>query len=275
MQKPAFAKPLIVSGVMLVTMPGSWRPDPFGRNQYRWFDGSSWTEHVANNGLVSTDPVSADEEVSSAKRVSSASANVRQGDRNTDSKPVGVIGGLAGIGAGYAVLVYLGIPSGFVLYFYPPLGILMCGFTIWLAIRTSRRVSRATQRGVDVVSSRIAEFIAELRSYESKWGAWTPPDSDGPSFGFGGNKRSTSEEERERSRDYSHNSRGKSGGHAPSPYEILGVSEGASQKEVRAAFHKLMMAVHPDRHANKSPEERSKMEDQAKVITEAYNAIKK
>lgn len=45
--------------------------------------------------------------------------------------------------------------------------------------------------------------------------------------------------------------------------------------EVRAAFHKLMLAVHPDRHTDKSPEERARLEDQAKVITEAYNALKK
>lgn len=35
---------------------GSWEPDPFGRNQYRWFDGSGWTDNVSNDGVVSSDP---------------------------------------------------------------------------------------------------------------------------------------------------------------------------------------------------------------------------
>lgn len=40
--------------------PGSWQPDPFGRNQYRYWDGSEWTDHVSNDGEVGTDPAVAD-----------------------------------------------------------------------------------------------------------------------------------------------------------------------------------------------------------------------
>lgn len=32
-----------------------WMHDPFGRNQYRWFDGG-WTEHVSNGGITGVDP---------------------------------------------------------------------------------------------------------------------------------------------------------------------------------------------------------------------------
>ena len=35
--------------------PG-WHPDPSGRWQLRWWDGTSWTDHVANGGRVTSDP---------------------------------------------------------------------------------------------------------------------------------------------------------------------------------------------------------------------------
>jgi hypothetical protein len=34
----------------------AWMPDPTGRNELRYFDGSGWTEHVANGGVISADP---------------------------------------------------------------------------------------------------------------------------------------------------------------------------------------------------------------------------
>lgn len=33
----------------------AWLPDPTGRNELRYFDGSNWTEHVANGGVISAD----------------------------------------------------------------------------------------------------------------------------------------------------------------------------------------------------------------------------
>lgn len=38
---------------------GGWHPDPTGRHQQRWWDGSAWTDQVADNGAVSTDPAGA------------------------------------------------------------------------------------------------------------------------------------------------------------------------------------------------------------------------
>jgi DnaJ-domain-containing protein 1 len=253
-------------------MPASWERDPFGRNQYRWFDGSVWTDHVSNNGRVSSDPIPS---TSANPPRDNRGANNQPVGKKKDGKPVGMIGELAGIGAGYAVLVYLGIPSGLALFFFPPLGIVMCGLTFWLAARARRRVRRATQRGVEIVAARLAQFIAEYRSYESKWGSWTPPDSDGPPRNFGGNQRSGSSGGQERQNNDPRDFSGNSFHQSPSAHEVLGVREGASPVEVRAAFHKLMLAVHPDRHTDKSPEERARLEDQAKVITEAYNALKK
>ena len=35
----------------------AWLADPTGRNELRYFDGSGWTEHVANRGVISSDRV--------------------------------------------------------------------------------------------------------------------------------------------------------------------------------------------------------------------------
>ncbi len=36
--------------------PPGWHPDPFGRAQYRYWDGGRWTEHVAANGQQWVEP---------------------------------------------------------------------------------------------------------------------------------------------------------------------------------------------------------------------------
>ena len=36
--------------------PARWAPDPLGRHQYRYWDGTGWTEHVSDDGRVGTDP---------------------------------------------------------------------------------------------------------------------------------------------------------------------------------------------------------------------------
>lgn len=35
----------------------SWLPDPTGRHELRWWDGSVWTSNVADNGVGSHDPL--------------------------------------------------------------------------------------------------------------------------------------------------------------------------------------------------------------------------
>jgi hypothetical protein len=32
-----------------------WKPDPFGRHDYRWWDGTSWTGQVSDGGVQSMD----------------------------------------------------------------------------------------------------------------------------------------------------------------------------------------------------------------------------
>ena len=40
--------------------PAAWQPDPTGKHEYRWWDGQRWTEHVADAGQASVDPMPAD-----------------------------------------------------------------------------------------------------------------------------------------------------------------------------------------------------------------------
>ena len=37
--------------------PSQWHPDPSGRHQHRLWDGTTWSDQVSDNGVISTDPV--------------------------------------------------------------------------------------------------------------------------------------------------------------------------------------------------------------------------
>lgn len=37
--------------------PGAWWPDPYQRHQSRYWDGTRWTDHVADRGVTSTDSI--------------------------------------------------------------------------------------------------------------------------------------------------------------------------------------------------------------------------
>ena len=45
--------------------PPRWAPDPLGLHQYRYWNGAEWTEHVADDGKNSIDPLTATEPVAS------------------------------------------------------------------------------------------------------------------------------------------------------------------------------------------------------------------
>jgi hypothetical protein len=42
------------------TTEPAWHPDPYGRHEYRYWNGTVWTEHVADNGVSGVDHVAAD-----------------------------------------------------------------------------------------------------------------------------------------------------------------------------------------------------------------------
>lgn len=35
--------------------PGGWHPDPYRRHEFRWWDGTAWTDHVSDAGVASLD----------------------------------------------------------------------------------------------------------------------------------------------------------------------------------------------------------------------------
>jgi len=39
-----------------MSLPADWYPDPSGRHEHRYWDGTRWTEHVASHGRQGTDP---------------------------------------------------------------------------------------------------------------------------------------------------------------------------------------------------------------------------
>lgn len=42
-----------------MSAPANWHPDPTGRHQLRYWDGTQWTAHVSDNGSQGTDPLGA------------------------------------------------------------------------------------------------------------------------------------------------------------------------------------------------------------------------
>lgn len=42
---------------MTQTNPPGWHPDPMGRHEYRYWDGSQWSDHVSDRGTTGVDPL--------------------------------------------------------------------------------------------------------------------------------------------------------------------------------------------------------------------------
>jgi Protein of unknown function (DUF2510) len=60
---PTVAEPHVTLGespsAAQVNGPPGWRPDPTGRFEVRWWNGTTWTPHVMNGGYRITDPFTA------------------------------------------------------------------------------------------------------------------------------------------------------------------------------------------------------------------------
>ena len=51
------AVPAVVAAPVSTLPPACWAADPTGRHQYRWWDGSTWTTNVYDNGVNGQDPL--------------------------------------------------------------------------------------------------------------------------------------------------------------------------------------------------------------------------
>jgi hypothetical protein len=49
-QPQPFEEPARAPAPLPAGPPPAWVPDPFGRYEVRWWDGTRWTEHVATGG---------------------------------------------------------------------------------------------------------------------------------------------------------------------------------------------------------------------------------
>lgn len=57
-------------------------------------------------------------------------------------------------------------------------------------------------------------------------------------------------------------------------YKILGVNNNADLKEISDKYKDFAKTLHPDRHINKSPEEKKEIEEVFTKITSAFNVLK-
>lgn len=86
--------------------PAAWHPDPTSRHEHRYWDGESWTEHVADAGVASTDPLDGD--TSSTDHGATGAESPASNDQGTDERADG--GGTEGEG-GFAPLSPIEPPS--------------------------------------------------------------------------------------------------------------------------------------------------------------------
>jgi hypothetical protein len=49
--------PVAVDPFLAPSSPPAWAPDPTGRHQWRWWGGTDWTDHVADDGVAGEDPL--------------------------------------------------------------------------------------------------------------------------------------------------------------------------------------------------------------------------
>jgi len=57
-----------------MNQPADWHPDPSGKHELRYWDGSKWTDHVADNGVGSQEPIGPPVAVSWQEKIRIAAA---------------------------------------------------------------------------------------------------------------------------------------------------------------------------------------------------------
>lgn len=84
-----------------------WYPDPAGRHQYRYWDGKAWTDHVADAGAQSVDPLSARRTITGKEPPKVLIAALQDADVEVQKSAVRALGGRGGAGAVQPLLACL------------------------------------------------------------------------------------------------------------------------------------------------------------------------
>ncbi len=60
---------------------------------------------------------------------------------------------------------------------------------------------------------------------------------------------------------------------SPDPHQVLGVRVGASPDDIDRAWKQRLLEVHPDRHPDASPAERSRLDARTREVNAAHDAL--
>lgn len=84
-----------------------WYPDPGGRHQYRYWDGTAWTDHVADAGAQSVEPLSARRTITGKESPEVLIVALRDADVEVQKSAVRALGGRGGAAAVQPLLACL------------------------------------------------------------------------------------------------------------------------------------------------------------------------
>lgn len=82
--------------------PANWYPDPQGRHELRYWDGTQWTEHVSDRGITGTDPLERSrlDGLDSGLTVGDESRSVEEQLSGSGRRGIGLDAPIAGGGGG-------------------------------------------------------------------------------------------------------------------------------------------------------------------------------
>lgn len=151
--------------------PPAWYPDPTGRHDHRWWDGTEWTAHVADAGAAGTDPLP-----TSAPGAAPRSATAGAAETSDTARPRGTAPGIA-----VAALV-VGLAAA-LLGWVPFIGVAVAICALTLAIVAIRRTRSGAGRGL-AVTGVVAASLGLLAGLATTWvAALLLADGAGGAFG--------------------------------------------------------------------------------------------
>ena len=127
--------------------------------------------------------------------------------------------------------------------------------------KESRRKIEAIEKKKALEEKRLKEEAEKKKAYEERKGEREKEKKEEE-----GRKHTSRNENRRRERERRSEREAKERNDEPSHYKVLGVEEGASATDIRAAFREKAKEFHPDRHSNAEPEERARVEEKMKEV---------